>query len=49
MKAFRIAVELDIKRKDNDHKVSVLFVEMRDMMKVLLEYVSEHPFCLSRR
>ncbi|RDX51421.1 hypothetical protein OH76DRAFT_1481353 [Lentinus brumalis] len=33
--AFRVAIELDLKRKDNDKKVPLLFVEMRDMMAVL--------------
>lgn len=42
--AFRVAVELDLKRKDNDKKFAVLFVEMRDMMAVLGQYVlTSHP------
>ena len=39
--AFRVAVELDLKRRDNDKKISLLFVEMRDMMAVLIQYVNE--------
>ncbi|KAI1783149.1 hypothetical protein LXA43DRAFT_904186 [Ganoderma leucocontextum] len=35
--AFRVVVELDIKRRDNDKKIGVLFVEMRDMMEALLQ------------
>ncbi|KAI0757704.1 hypothetical protein C8Q80DRAFT_1216217 [Daedaleopsis nitida] len=35
--AFRTAVELDLKRKDNDKKIPLLFVEMRDMMAVLVQ------------
>lgn len=37
--AFKVVVELDVKRRDNDKKISVLFLEMKDMMSVLLEYV----------
>ena len=37
--AFRVAVELDLKRRDNDKKIPLLFVEMRDMMAVLVQYV----------
>ena len=35
--AFRVVVELDMKRRDNDKKIAVLFVEMRDMMGALLQ------------
>ena len=35
--AFRVVVELDMKRRDNDKKIAVLFVEMRDMMEALLQ------------
>ncbi|KAI0708178.1 hypothetical protein C8T65DRAFT_211601 [Cerioporus squamosus] len=35
--AFRIVVELDIKRRDNDKKIGVLFAEMKDMMEALLQ------------
>ena len=38
MGAFRVVVELDMKRRDNDKKIGVLFVEMRDMMEALLQY-----------
>ena len=42
--AFRVVVELDMKRRDNDKKIGVLFVEMRDMMEALLQCV---PICVS--
>ncbi len=35
--AFRVVVELDLKRRDNDKKITVLFVEMRNMMEALLQ------------
>ncbi|PIL33838.1 hypothetical protein GSI_03544 [Ganoderma sinense ZZ0214-1] len=35
--AFRVVVELDVRRRDNDRKVVMLFVEMSDMMKALLQ------------
>ncbi|KAI1785889.1 hypothetical protein LXA43DRAFT_99677 [Ganoderma leucocontextum] len=35
--AFRVVVELDVKRRDNDQKITVLFVEMRNMMEALLQ------------
>ena len=39
MGAFKVAIELDIKRRENDKKISMLFLEMRDMMSALREYV----------
>ncbi|KAH9942449.1 uncharacterized protein BXZ73DRAFT_88023 [Epithele typhae] len=35
--AFKVVVNLDLKRRDNDKKVDVLFSEMKDMMEVLLQ------------
>ncbi|KAH9855711.1 hypothetical protein C2E23DRAFT_723446 [Lenzites betulinus] len=35
--AFRVAIELDLKRRENDKKVNLLFMEMRDMMTALVE------------
>ncbi|KAI8975832.1 hypothetical protein BD414DRAFT_497057 [Trametes punicea] len=35
--AFRIVVELDLKRRDNDKKIASLFLEMKDMMEALLQ------------
>ncbi|KAI0656679.1 hypothetical protein C8Q70DRAFT_329793 [Cubamyces menziesii] len=35
--AFRVVVELDMKRRDNEKKITVLFIEMRDMMEVLIQ------------
>ena len=39
MGAFKVAIELDIKRRENDKKIGMLFLEMRDMMSALREYV----------
>ena len=41
MGAFRVAVELERKRRDNNKKIAVLFVEMTNMMAVLTEYVPD--------
>ncbi|PIL33406.1 hypothetical protein GSI_04028 [Ganoderma sinense ZZ0214-1] len=38
--AFKVVIELEIKRRDNDKKVNLLFLEMRNMMSVLLELQS---------
>ncbi|KAH9894903.1 hypothetical protein C8Q73DRAFT_644952 [Cubamyces lactineus] len=35
--AFRVVVELDMKRRDNDKKIASLFLEMKDMMEALLQ------------
>ncbi|KAI0633750.1 hypothetical protein C8Q77DRAFT_1116698 [Trametes polyzona] len=35
--AFRVVVELNIKRRDNEKKITVLFVEMKDTMEVLIQ------------
>ena len=43
MGAFRVVIELDMKRRDNDKKIGVLFVEMRDMMEALLQCVYDDP------
>ena len=34
---FMVAVELDLKRRENDKKINLLFDQMRDMMSVLAE------------
>ncbi len=44
--AFRVVVELDVKRRDNDKKIGTLFVEMRDMMEALLQCVHTPGFLL---
>ena len=31
-------IELEIKRRDNDKKVNLLFLEMKNMMSVLVQY-----------
>ena len=36
---FRVAVELNLKRRDNDKKIDALFIEMRNMMQTLVQYV----------
>ena len=36
--AFKVVVELDLKRRDNEKKITLLFVEMKDMMEVLIQY-----------
>ncbi|KAI0629070.1 hypothetical protein C8Q77DRAFT_1161714 [Trametes polyzona] len=35
--AFKVVVELEAKRRDNDKKVNLLFLEMRNMMAALLQ------------
>ncbi|KAI0656683.1 hypothetical protein C8Q70DRAFT_329984 [Cubamyces menziesii] len=35
--AFKVVVELDLKRRDNEKKITLLFVEMKDMMEVLIQ------------
>ncbi|KAI0653783.1 hypothetical protein C8Q70DRAFT_1059002 [Cubamyces menziesii] len=35
--AFRVAIELDMKRRENDKRINLLFLEMRDMMTALTE------------
>lgn len=35
--AFSVAIELDLKRRENDKKITLLFTEMRDMMAALVE------------
>lgn len=38
MGAFRVAIELDLKREGNDKKINLLFAEVGDMMTTLLGY-----------
>ena len=38
--AFKVIIELEVKRRDNDKKVNLLFLEMKNMMSVLLQCVS---------
>ena len=35
--AFKVAIELDLKRRENDKKINILLTEMRDMMSALVE------------
>ncbi len=35
--AFKVEIELDTKRREDDKKITVLFVEMKEMMAMLLE------------
>ena len=37
VEAFKVIVELDLKRRDNEKKITLLFVEMKDMMETLLQ------------
>ena len=37
--AFKVAIELEVKRRDNDKKIDLLFLEMRNMMSALLQCV----------
>ncbi len=36
---FKVVIELEVKRRDNDKKVNLLFLEMKNMMSALLQYV----------
>ena len=36
---FKVVIELEVKRRDNDKKVNLLFLEMKKMMSALLQYV----------
>ncbi|OSC97068.1 hypothetical protein PYCCODRAFT_1472108 [Trametes coccinea BRFM310] len=45
--AFRVAIGLDLKRRGNDKKINLLFVEMRDMMTALLKLDDiDDPGCI---
>ncbi|KAH9942219.1 uncharacterized protein BXZ73DRAFT_41008 [Epithele typhae] len=35
--AFKIVIELEVKRRDNDRKVNLLFLEMKSMMSTILQ------------
>lgn len=47
MGAFRVAIELDLKRRENDKKINLLFTEMRDMMTALVEYAVPFAFYMN--
>ncbi|KAI0759985.1 hypothetical protein BD413DRAFT_266792 [Trametes elegans] len=38
--AFKVVIELEVKRRDNDKKINLLFLEMRNMMAVLTQLQS---------
>ncbi|KAI0735979.1 hypothetical protein C8Q76DRAFT_766166 [Earliella scabrosa] len=40
--AFKVAIELDLKRRENDKKINILLTEMRDMMSALVELQNVH-------
>ncbi|KAI1785559.1 hypothetical protein LXA43DRAFT_1115141, partial [Ganoderma leucocontextum] len=40
--AFKVAIELDLKRRENDKKIGILFLEMRDMMSALVDLQHVH-------
>ncbi|KAI0762326.1 hypothetical protein C8Q74DRAFT_143012 [Fomes fomentarius] len=48
--AFSVAIELDLKRRENDKKITLLFTEMRDMMAALVElqHVEDGPTHLGK-
>ncbi|KAI0645299.1 hypothetical protein C8Q79DRAFT_1011379 [Trametes meyenii] len=41
--AFKVVIELEVKRRDNDKKVNILFLEMRNMMSALLQLQGVRP------
>ncbi|KAI0766998.1 hypothetical protein C8Q74DRAFT_1369868 [Fomes fomentarius] len=41
--AFKIVIELEVKRRDNDKKVKLLFLEMKNMMSALLQLQNVRP------
>ncbi|KAI0353281.1 hypothetical protein OH77DRAFT_1407600 [Trametes cingulata] len=42
--AFAVAIELDLKRRENDKRINLLFLEMRDMMTALADLQNiSHP------
>ncbi|KAI0653998.1 hypothetical protein C8Q70DRAFT_1031605 [Cubamyces menziesii] len=41
--AFSVVVELEMKRHDNDRKISLLFLEMRNMMSTLVQLKDVRP------
>jgi hypothetical protein len=41
--AFKAVYTLEAKRRDNDKKIISLYVEMRDMMAVLIQYFVSSP------
>ncbi|KAI0665675.1 hypothetical protein C8Q78DRAFT_1063523 [Trametes maxima] len=41
--AFKVVIELEVKRRDNDKKVNLLFLEMRNMMAALLQLQGVRP------
>lgn len=40
MLAFEAVIELELTRRENDRRVTVLFVEMKAVMLVITKYVS---------
>ncbi|RPD53442.1 hypothetical protein L226DRAFT_516920 [Lentinus tigrinus ALCF2SS1-7] len=41
--AFKVVIELEVKRRDNDKKVNLLFLEMKNMMSALLQLQNVRP------
>jgi hypothetical protein len=43
--AFKTVYNLEQKRRDNEKKIIALYVQMKDMMSVLLQYVQVFTHC----
>jgi hypothetical protein len=43
--AFKTVYNLEQKRRDNEKKIIALYVQMKDMMGVLLQYVQVFTHC----
>ncbi|TFK80362.1 hypothetical protein K466DRAFT_504032 [Polyporus arcularius HHB13444] len=46
--AFKVVIELEVKRRDNDKKVDLLFLEMKNMMSALLQLQNVRPNHIGR-
>ncbi|RDX49204.1 hypothetical protein OH76DRAFT_1351074 [Lentinus brumalis] len=45
---FKVVIELEVKRRDNDKKVNLLFLEMKNMMSALLQLQNVRPNHIGR-
>ena len=39
LSSFKVVVELELKHRENNKKIGILLMEMRDMMEALIEWV----------
>lgn len=39
LSSFKVVVELELKHRENNKKIGILLMEMRDMMEALTEWV----------